>query len=78
MSGAEKDTARATAAAREIFDGRSPTDDWSSVLVTTEHAIATVLHGVSLVTVNKLQMPVSGRPVYTCPVRGILNRVPFF
>ncbi len=43
MSEAKKDTARATAAAKEIFDGRSPKQDWSSVLVTTEHAVATVL-----------------------------------
>lgn len=43
MDEAQKDTRRALAAAKAIFDGRDPKTDQSSVLVTTEHAIATVL-----------------------------------
>jgi hypothetical protein len=43
MIEAKKDTARATEAAKAIFDGRSPKDDWSTILVTTEHAVASVL-----------------------------------
>jgi hypothetical protein len=43
MTEAQKDTQRAAAAMRAIFDGRSPATDFSSVMVTTEHAIAGVL-----------------------------------
>ncbi len=40
----EKDTHRAIAAAKAIFDGRDPSGpDYSKILVTTEHAIAAVL-----------------------------------
>lgn len=37
------DTSRALAAAKAIIDGRDPVKDMSSILVTAEHAIATVL-----------------------------------
>jgi hypothetical protein len=43
MSEPQKDTQRALAAAKAIFDGRDPVEDYSSILVTAEHAIATVL-----------------------------------
>lgn len=43
MTEPQKDTQRALAAAKSIFDGRDPVTDFSSVLVTTEHAVATVL-----------------------------------
>jgi hypothetical protein len=43
MSEASKDTGRAIAAARAIFDGRDPQADASSILVTLDHAIAAVL-----------------------------------
>lgn len=43
MTPAQKDTTRAIDAAKVIFDGRDPSVDCSSVLVTTEQAIATVL-----------------------------------
>lgn len=43
MHEAQKDTQRALAAATAIFDGRDPNADLSAVLVTTEHAIASVL-----------------------------------
>jgi hypothetical protein len=46
MHEAQKDTQRALAAAKAIFDGRDPVADQSSILVTTEHAIATVLLGI--------------------------------
>jgi hypothetical protein len=39
----QKDTQRAADAAKAIFDGRDPKADFSSVLVTTEHAVAAVL-----------------------------------
>lgn len=39
----KKDTERAIAAAKAIFDGRDPTKDCSSILVTAEHAFAAVL-----------------------------------
>ncbi|AEG52530.1 hypothetical protein [Sinorhizobium meliloti] len=38
-----KDTSRALAAANEIIDGRNPFTEYSSVLVTAEHAFAVVL-----------------------------------
>lgn len=43
MSEAQKDTQRALDAARTIFDGRDPLADFSSILVTLDHAIAMVL-----------------------------------
>ena len=43
MSEAAKDTSRALAAAKAIIDGRDPKADCSSILVTTEHCIATLL-----------------------------------
>lgn len=43
MNEAQKDTQRALAAAKAIFDGRDPNGDAASILVTVEHAIATVL-----------------------------------
>jgi DNA-binding protein Fis len=43
MHEAKKDTQRALAAAKTIFDGRDPVEDYSSILVTVEHTIATVL-----------------------------------
>ena len=43
MSEAQNDTKRALAAARLIFDGRDPKSDFGAVLVTLEHAVATVL-----------------------------------
>jgi hypothetical protein len=43
LTEAQKDTERAFAAAKAIFDSRDPVTDYSSVLVTTEHAIAVVL-----------------------------------
>lgn len=41
----KKDTHRALAAAKAIFDGRG-SDEMPAILVTTEHAIATVLLAV--------------------------------
>jgi hypothetical protein len=46
MHESQKDTQRALAAAKSIFDGRNPASDESGILVTTEHAIATVLLGI--------------------------------
>lgn len=46
MHEAQKDTQRALAAAKHIIDGRDPDSDGSSILVTVEHAIATVLLAV--------------------------------
>ena len=43
MNDAQKDTHRALAAAKAICDGRHPVEDRSKVLVTLDHAIATVL-----------------------------------
>lgn len=43
MSENQIDTARAIAAARAIFDGRDPSVDRASILVTAEHAFAAVL-----------------------------------
>ena len=43
MTEARRDTQRALAAAKAIIDGRNPQADYSSILVTTEHAFATVL-----------------------------------
>lgn len=43
MSEASRDSERALAAAKAICDGRSPVEDLSGVLVTLDHAIATVL-----------------------------------
>jgi hypothetical protein len=43
MDEAKKDTQRALAAAKAIFDGRDPMTDYSAILVTAEHAIATIL-----------------------------------
>lgn len=43
MSEAGKDTRRAIAAAKAIFDGRDGVADQSAVLVTLEQAVATVL-----------------------------------
>ncbi len=40
---ASEDTRRAIEAARSILDGRDPTVDWPAVLVTLDHAIASVL-----------------------------------
>ena len=42
-SEAKKDTVRAVEAAKTIFDGRDPQAECSSILVTTEHAVAAVL-----------------------------------
>lgn len=39
----KKDVQRALAAARAIIDGRHPTEDYSKILVTAEHTIATLL-----------------------------------
>lgn len=38
-----KDTHRALRAAKEIIDGRDPATEYSAILVTTEHAIASIL-----------------------------------
>lgn len=43
MSEPQKDTQRALAAAKAIFDGRDPGGDAASIMVTVEHAFATVL-----------------------------------
>ena len=43
MSEAQKDTQRALAACKSIFDGRHPQQDMPSILVTAEHAIAAML-----------------------------------
>lgn len=43
MTEAAKDTTRALAAAKEIFDGRSISADWSAILITLDQTIATVL-----------------------------------
>lgn len=43
---AQNDTRRALAAAKAIFDGRDPMDDFSSILTTTEHVVALVLIAV--------------------------------
>ncbi len=43
MHDAEKDTQRALAAAKSICDGRHPVKDRSTVLITLDHTIATVL-----------------------------------
>ncbi|MBB4277062.1 hypothetical protein [Rhizobium mongolense] len=38
-----KDTARALSATKAIIDGRDPVENFAAILVTAEHAIATVL-----------------------------------
>lgn len=43
MSEAHKDTERAFAAAKAIIDGRNPSADSASILVTAEHAFAALL-----------------------------------
>jgi len=43
LSESKKDTTRAIAAAKAIFDGRDPSTDRASILVTAEHAFAAVL-----------------------------------
>lgn len=43
MSEAEKDTGRAFIAAKAIIDGRDPSADRASILVTAEHAFAALL-----------------------------------
>jgi DNA-binding protein Fis len=43
MTNNVKDTVRALAAAKAIIDGRNPFTEYSSVLVTAEHAFAVVL-----------------------------------
>jgi hypothetical protein len=43
MHDAKKDTQRALAAAKEICDGRHPVEDRSTILITLDHTIATVL-----------------------------------
>lgn len=44
MTEAQKDTLRAVAAAKAIFDGRNLTDsNFSSIMVTLEHTVASVL-----------------------------------
>lgn len=43
MSETFKDSLRALNAAKEIIDGRDPTADYGKILVTAEHAFATVL-----------------------------------
>lgn len=43
MTEAQKDTQRAHVAAKAIIDGRFPPDDASSIMVTLEHAVTTVL-----------------------------------
>lgn len=46
MHEAQKDTLRAVAAAKAIIDGRDPSDEPSSILVSLEHAVAAVLLAV--------------------------------
>lgn len=41
-----KDTSRAIEACKVIIDGRDPSKDYSSILVTAEHAIAALLLAV--------------------------------
>lgn len=43
MHDAKKDTKRALGAAKEICDGRHPVKDRSTVLITLDHTIATIL-----------------------------------
>lgn len=43
MHDAQKDLPRAQAAARAIIDGRDPAEDFSTILITLDHTIATVL-----------------------------------
>ena len=43
MSNNIRDTTRALAAAKAILDGRNPSVDAGAILVTAEHAFATVL-----------------------------------
>ncbi len=43
MSEAQKDTARAVAALKSIFDGRDPVADQSGILVSLEHVVSAVL-----------------------------------
>ena len=43
MSEAAEDTHRAAAAGKAILDGRDPSEDFASVMVTLEHAVAAVL-----------------------------------
>ena len=43
MSETSKDSLRALNAAKAIVDGRDPAADYSKILVTAEHAFATVL-----------------------------------
>ena len=43
MNESQKDTQRALAAAKAIVDGRDPKRDSSSIMVTLEHLVATVL-----------------------------------
>ena len=43
MTEAVEDTRRAQEAVRAILDGRDTAHDWSSILVTAEHTIASLL-----------------------------------
>ena len=43
MSEAKKDTQRAFAAAKAIFDGRDPAADMGEIMVTLEHTVSAVL-----------------------------------
>lgn len=43
MSDAKKDTLRALDAAKSICDGRHPVEERSTVLITLDHTIATIL-----------------------------------
>lgn len=43
MHDAKRDTERALSAAKSICDGRHPVDDRSTVLITLDHTIATIL-----------------------------------
>lgn len=43
MTEAQKDTARAHGALKEIFDGRDPVGDMSSIMVTLEHTVSGAL-----------------------------------
>lgn len=43
MNENEKDTARAIAACKAIIDGRDPSKDFALILVTEEHAVASLL-----------------------------------
>lgn len=43
MTEAQRDTQRALAAAKAIFDGRDPAADMSAIMVTLDHVVGTVL-----------------------------------